>query len=156
MIYKSEGKRLFCGKTYTKTSINRYLQTHLTQKVNENASGQSYLIKEANPKWGSEPYFLSLWVDSSATNKLFYSHVTNRWNFCVIHAKRNATQLCTVHNWNNDRIFCNKCAKKHAKKCLEFSDYADMPVVNSPRMGVRGYTGGSPDKERYGVFVKKS
>jgi hypothetical protein len=75
---------------------------------------------------------------------------------CHTCQKEPATQLCTVHNWNNDRIFCDKCAKKHAKKCSDFSDYADMPIVNSPRMGICCYTGGSIDKERDGVFVDKS
>jgi hypothetical protein len=30
-----------------------------------------------------------------------------------------------------------------------------MPVVNSPRMGVCAYMGGSIDKQRDGVYVKK-
>jgi hypothetical protein len=68
MKNKSEGKCLFCGKTYTKTSINRHLQTHLNKKVHENAKGKSYLIKvEQHPRWGGMPYFLSLWVNGSST-----------------------------------------------------------------------------------------
>ena len=33
-------------------------------------------------------------------------------------------------------------------ECSDFDDYASMPVVNSPRMGVCGYEGGSIDLER--------
>jgi hypothetical protein len=53
-------------------------------------------------------------------------------------------------------MFCEKCAKKHAEKCEDFKEYAAMPVVNSPRMGVCDYMGGCIDTERDGVFVKKS
>jgi hypothetical protein len=49
-------------------------------------------------------------------------------------------------------MFCEKCAKKHAKECEDFADgYAVMPVVNSPRMGVCAYEGGCIDTERDGV-----
>jgi hypothetical protein len=258
---KSEGKCLFCDKTYTKTTINRHLQTHLRQKVQKNKSGQSYLIKvEQHPKWSVEPYFISLWVDGCATMEdidVFLRRIwleccghlssftdprnrrrSNMWTFfegetLLIQGKRKAyekfleeetgripmsrkvnevfskglkldyeydagspiellllvmeeyparadenivllsrneplelwcdtcktepaTQFCIVHDWNEDRIFCDKCAKKHAKKCVHFNDYAAMPVVNSPRMGVCGYSGGSIDTERDGVFAKKS
>ncbi|MDR1180542.1 MAG: hypothetical protein LBL13_00985 [Bacteroidales bacterium] len=66
-----------------------------------------------------------------------------------------ATQICTVHGWNEESIFCDTCAKKHAKKCPDFKEYAALPVVNSPRMGVCSYNGGLLDQERDGVFVKK-
>jgi hypothetical protein len=57
--------------------------------------------------------------------------------------------------YDEDASFCNECAKKHAKKCDDFAEYAAMPVVNSPRMGVCGYEGGRIDTERDGVFVLK-
>ncbi|MDR2622583.1 MAG: hypothetical protein LBC48_08420 [Dysgonamonadaceae bacterium] len=74
---------------------------------------------------------------------------------CDLCGKEPATQICTVHNWDEEAMFCNKCAPKHAKQCPDFEDYASMPVVNSPRMGVCGYEGGIIDKARDGVFVKK-
>ena len=49
-------------------------------------------------------------------------------------------------------FYCKDCQKKHAKVCPDFKDYAAMPVVNSPRMGVCGYDGGRIDKKRDGVF----
>jgi hypothetical protein len=67
-----------------------------------------------------------------------------------------ATQICTVHGWDDDSLFCEKCAGKHAEKCKDFNEYAAMPIVNSPRMGVCAYNGGSIDIERDGIFVKKS
>ncbi|MDR3245275.1 MAG: hypothetical protein LBT50_02445 [Prevotellaceae bacterium] len=74
---------------------------------------------------------------------------------CDLCQKEPATQICTVHDWGDDSMFCDKCAKKHARKCSDFREYASMPVVNSPRMGVCAYTGGAIDIERDGVFVKQ-
>lgn len=48
--------------------------------------------------------------------------------------------------------FCEKCTEKHEEECDGFVDYARMPVVNSPRMGVCGYEGGSIDTERDGPY----
>jgi len=47
-----------------------------------------------------------------------------------------ATQLCTKCAWSGEGWLCDKCAADH--KCDE-----DMrlPVVNSPRVGMCGYTG---------------
>ncbi|MEE4359333.1 MAG: hypothetical protein V2I97_22875 [Desulfococcaceae bacterium] len=47
-----------------------------------------------------------------------------------------AVEICTECMWDGDGWLCKKCAKKHG--CGE-----DMflPVVNSPRTGVCGYTG---------------
>lgn len=66
---------------------------------------------------------------------------------CETCGKKIATQLCSVCS-NEETLFCDACAKKHAKKCKDFADYAAMPVVNSPRMGVCAYDGGVIDKER--------
>lgn len=74
--------------------------------------------------------------------------------YCDACGKESATMMCTVHDWEEDDMFCAKCAKKHAKACSDFEDYAAMPVVNSPRMGVCDYTGGEIDKERDDVFQK--
>lgn len=65
---------------------------------------------------------------------------------------RPATQICPIHDWEYDSYFCDKCTKIHAKECPEFEEYAKRPVVNSPRMGVCGYGGGSIDTERDGVY----
>jgi hypothetical protein len=74
---------------------------------------------------------------------------------CSVCGKAAATQICTTCMYDGEAEFCNKCASKHAKKCEEFADYAAMPVVNSPRMGVCGYDGGTIDKERDGVYQMK-
>jgi len=66
---------------------------------------------------------------------------------CETCGKEPATQLCTVCT-EAESMFCPACARKHARKCDDFADYAAMPVVNSPRMGVCDYTGGLIDKER--------
>lgn len=70
-----------------------------------------------------------------------------KW-MCEACGKNPAVELCTIHEWGEDSMFCSKCAKQHAKTCDDFADYAALPVVNSPRMGVCGYTGGTIDTER--------
>ena len=48
-----------------------------------------------------------------------------------------ATQICTECLWSDeDAVFCDKCAGSH--KC---DSEMFLPVVNSPRVGVCGYTG---------------
>lgn len=60
-----------------------------------------------------------------------------------------AVELCTVCDDDFDSMYyCEACAEVHAEVCEDFDDFARMPVVNSPRMGVCGYTGGSIDLER--------
>jgi hypothetical protein len=39
---KSEGKCLFCGKTFAKAGINRHLATHLREKVKTGKKGLSF------------------------------------------------------------------------------------------------------------------
>lgn len=74
---------------------------------------------------------------------------------CDTCGKASATHICIAHGWGEGSMFCDKCGKKHAKTCEDFEDYAAMPVVNSPRMGVCAYEGGVIDTERDGIFVKK-
>lgn len=64
--------------------------------------------------------------------------------------KKAAVEICTIHY----DVFCEDCVQKHKKECSDFEDYASLPVVNSPRMGVCAYEGGSIDTERDGVFQK--
>jgi hypothetical protein len=47
-----------------------------------------------------------------------------------------ATQICTECMWSTEGWLCAACAKKHA--CGE---EMQLPVVNSPRVGMCGYTG---------------
>lgn len=74
---------------------------------------------------------------------------------CAICKKVPAVNICSVCSWDDYAFFCEKCSEKHAKKCEDFEDYAAMPVVNSPRMGECGYSGGEIDLERDGVYKKK-
>jgi hypothetical protein len=71
---------------------------------------------------------------------------------CSICGKVPATQLCSVCMYDKDAEFCDKCAKIHAKECEDFADYASMPLVNSPRMGVCCYEGGIIDVKRDNAF----
>ncbi|HET7117307.1 MAG TPA: hypothetical protein VFI29_12490 [Hanamia sp.] len=73
---------------------------------------------------------------------------------CDLCKKEPAEVLCMACAYDDESYFCKKCAKKHAKTCDDFDDYSSMPVVNSPRVGVCGYTGGRIDKKRDGVWKK--
>lgn len=74
---------------------------------------------------------------------------------CSACNQRAATAICTIHLEEGTGFYCENCAKIHAKACEDFADYASMPVVNSPRMGVCGYTGGTIDLARDGVYQAK-
>ena len=64
--------------------------------------------------------------------------------------------MCSIcGDSDSESMFCTECAKKHAKTCSDFADYAAMSVVNSPRMGVCSYDGGIIDKERDRAWVNK-
>lgn len=47
-----------------------------------------------------------------------------------------ATQVCSCWNWGGDGWLCDECAPKH-----ECGEDMLLPVVNSPRTGMCGYTG---------------
>lgn len=59
-----------------------------------------------------------------------------------------ATQVCVECLWKNEGWLCNKCAKKH-----ECGDDMLLPVVNSPRVGVCGYTGEEDWEEDEGAYL---
>jgi len=65
-----------------------------------------------------------------------------------------AVNICTSCNWEQYSFFCKKCSKKHEKVCEYFNEDSSLPVVNSPRMGQCGYTGGMIDVERDGIYRK--
>ena len=71
---------------------------------------------------------------------------------CELCKKRPAAYFCPYHDYSDESLFCDKCADKHEKECEDFSEEERFPVVNSPRMGQCGYTGGVIDKERDGHF----
>ena len=66
---------------------------------------------------------------------------------CEMCGKEPAINICNACMYEEYSAFCGKCGKKHAKTCGDFEDGA-LPVVNSPRVGVCGYTGGTIDMER--------
>ncbi|MBK7603819.1 MAG: hypothetical protein IPI15_09585 [Saprospiraceae bacterium] len=68
--------------------------------------------------------------------------------------KETAFLICTFHSYSDQGLFCMKCAKKHKKTCSDFSDF-EMPIVNSPRMGVCAYSGGSIDTKGDGPWQGK-
>jgi len=73
---------------------------------------------------------------------------------CGVCKKKPAVNMCTTCIYDEYAFYCETCSKKHEKTCDDFADYSSMPVVNSPRMGECGYTGGSIDLERDGTYKK--
>jgi hypothetical protein len=71
---------------------------------------------------------------------------------CTACKNNPAVNICTVCWYEDNAFYCEKCSEDHADTCEDFSDYAGMPVVNSPRMGECGYDGGSIDIERDGTY----
>jgi hypothetical protein len=57
--------------------------------------------------------------------------------FCdICGSPKRATRVCTECQWNGEGWLCGECAAKH-----ECGEEMLLPVVNSPRTGVCGYTG---------------
>ncbi|KAF0237596.1 MAG: hypothetical protein FD181_1834 [Prolixibacteraceae bacterium] len=75
---------------------------------------------------------------------------------CSLCKKKPAINICSVCWYEGAALYCAQCSAKHAEKCEDFEDYAKMPVVNSPRMGECGYSGGSIDLERDGTYREKT
>ena len=72
---------------------------------------------------------------------------------CTLCTKEPAAYLCTeCFDGDCYSFFCEKCAALHEEECAAFTDYSQMRVVNSPRMGVCGYEGGHIDIERDGIY----
>jgi len=71
---------------------------------------------------------------------------------CAECKKEPAINICSVCSYDVYSSFCEKCSTKHEEVCDDFADYSSMPVVNSPRMGECGYTGGIIDIQRDGVY----
>lgn len=67
---------------------------------------------------------------------------------CSMCKKEPAVNICTACWYEEEAFYCEACSEKHAEECEDFNDYAQMPVVNSPRMGECGYTGGTIDLVR--------
>ncbi len=49
---------------------------------------------------------------------------------------KTATQVCSLCIWYGEGWLCDKCSRKHAR-----GEHMLLPVVNSPRVGMCGYTG---------------
>jgi len=59
---------------------------------------------------------------------------------CDSCGKRAATVVCLECMWDGTGAFCKGCARKHLEEHDMF-----LPIVNSPRVGMCGYTGDAPD-----------
>jgi len=85
----SEGKCLLCGEKFTKADINKHLSIHLEEISKSKKTGQSFLVNvETNKRWGTSPYFLSLWVDGETTMKIIDKFLRDIWLECCGHLSR--------------------------------------------------------------------
>jgi hypothetical protein len=216
---KSEGKCVYCDKTFLQTGIVKHLKSHLAASERANAStGIAIHLSIVADKM-----FLQLLVNGSATFKeldgflrdiwvdccghlsgFSYQHtkiamrsrlqdvltgnITIRYDYdfgdtttfyckvvgiyhltmneplvllsrneplkikCSLCNKKPAVAICSVHMYEDEYLFCESCARKHEKVCEDFAGHARLPVINSPRMGVCGYTGGEIDLERDNAY----
>ncbi len=72
--------------------------------------------------------------------------------WCQSCGKQPATTYPTDHyETDGPAFFCDDCFEQHLSEDM-IDEEATLPVVNSPRMGVCGYMGGTFDEERDGVF----
>jgi hypothetical protein len=74
---------------------------------------------------------------------------------CSTCKKEPAINICVSCWFDQEAYFCERCSEKHEEKCDAFADYSCMPVVNSPRMGICGYTEGMIDLERDGAYQNR-
>ena len=118
---KSEGKCLFCGKTFAKAGINRHLVTHLKEK--NNAEGVSFLVKvEQNPRWKKTPYFLSLWVDGEATLKQLDTFLRDIWLECCGHLS-----AFRYKSARNSTVNFNSMIKMIAQQRVSTGEFGEIP-----------------------------
>jgi len=62
-----------------------------------------------------------------------------QWN-CHICGK-SATEVCAICGLREESVFCKKCLSKHKCTDKEWCEELALPLVNSPRTGMCGYTG---------------
>jgi hypothetical protein len=70
---------------------------------------------------------------------------------CLNCKAKTATVCCVVHIYDGG-FYCDDCAIIHENECPDFEDYARTSIINSPRVGVCGYEGGTIDTDRDGVY----
>ncbi len=214
----SEGKCLYCGKTFSKREIGKHLDSHLSKMETEDSSKKPvtycHIVVEADVMFlhllvkGNatmekiDKYLRAIWLECcghcsnfgykndeipmkqkvfsvfGSYDKIFHEYdygTTTTVNLkelnnyklnhkedilllsrneplrflCSKCGKKPAVNVCTVCNYD---MFCETCSLVHETECDDFDDYANMPVVNSPRMGECGYMGGEIDLERDGYF----
>jgi hypothetical protein len=69
-------------------------------------------------------------------DKIFLLARNNAPEITCLSCGKPATEVCTECGWEDGGWYCRKCLRKHP--C---GDEMALPVVNSPRVGVCGYTG---------------
>jgi hypothetical protein len=116
----SQGKCVFCEKSFSKTSMVRHLNKHLEEKVNGNPKGLSFHIKiESNPRWGNSNYFLNLWVDGNTTLQKIDTFLRLIWLECCGHSS--SFQFPRQRNVSPMNFF-QTLAKGHHRELGEFGE----------------------------------
>ncbi len=121
----SNGKCVFCEKSFTKTSLTRHLNSHLTEKAVANKPGKSFHLKiETNPRWGSTPYFLHLWVNGNTTMEKIDSLLRQIWLECCGHLS--AFRLPRNKRPSINNLFSNTSLANYALR-MEY-DNGEIPM----------------------------
>jgi hypothetical protein len=120
---------------YSKTmriKLNKILQTGMSfEYIYDYGSSTELIIKVIS-------FFSSIMNKKEKVIKIAARNNEIQFN-CIKCQKEKATEICTVCLYEAGRIhssFCNRCIKQH--KCGE---EMALPIANSPRSGVCGYTG---------------
>ena len=136
---QSMGKCNLCGEIAGQASMTR----HLSACVQPEASGLLPASEKRPPAPSfhlaiegrdAKAYWMHVAVPVTAPQLLARNEAPQvSYQRCSIHP---ATQICTECAWNGEGWLCEACAVAH-----ECGDEMCLPVVNSPRVGVCGYTG---------------
>ena len=83
---KSEGKCLFCSKTFAKAGIHRHLGTHLKKKAASGSPGKSFFVMvETSKRRAATPYFLCLWINGETEFETLDRYLRDIWLECCNH-----------------------------------------------------------------------
>lgn len=140
--YKSEGYCIYCDDKLSQKDLSEILSPRMKFGYEYDFGSTTYL----------ELRFIGIYNIKADKNILLLSRNEPLKIKCNICGKKPAVLICPNCVYEGNGFLCQECSEKHAEICEDYDEEYLLPVVNSPRMGVCGYTGGSIDLERDGVY----
>ncbi len=145
----SKGRCTFCHRELSKASMTRHVAS-CEQRVALQAEAGSHQKAQktkafhlAVQGYSLPMYWMHLQVDAGTTLATVDRFLRDTWlEWCghlSVFSRELATSFCTHCIYEEKGYLCDACAKQHicGEKRL-------LPLVNSPRAGVCGYTGQNP------------